>query len=98
VDIAERRLSGHLNPIEIEWATRMRGVEVVAMYEDVLDETGGAPPTWVPVVDWRIHRNAVCGSSRVTWWATSSDAAPRLRNELEGWSASLPSTVDVRWR
>jgi len=98
VDIAERRLEGQLNPIEIGWTAQTRGVEVVAMYESVLEETGGAPMDWVPVADWRIHRNAVCGSSRLTWFATSSGAAPALRAQLEEWSPQLPGTVDVRWR
>jgi hypothetical protein len=98
LDIAERRLAGTLNPIEIEWAAQTSGVQVVAMYEDVLDETGGAPASWVPVADWRIHRNAVCGSSRLTWYATSAEAAPTLRAQLEQWSPTLPATVDTRWR
>ena len=98
LDIAERRLAGTLNPIEIDWAAQTRGVEVVAMYEDVLDETGGAPTSWVPVADWRIRRNAVCGSSRLTWYATSAEAAPTLRAQLEQWSSELPATVDARWR
>jgi hypothetical protein len=98
VDIAQLRLSGRLNPIEVDWEARTRGVEVAAMYESVLEESGGVPDDWQPIVDWRIHRNAVCGSAKLTWYATSVIAAPRLRGELEAWSAQLPPTVDVRWR
>jgi hypothetical protein len=98
VDVAERRLAGTLNPIEIGWTVQTRGVEVVAMYEDVLDETGGAPPDWVPVSDWIIRRNAVCGSSRVTWFASAPEFEARLRSELEAWAPELPATVTVRWR
>jgi hypothetical protein len=98
VEVAERRLAGTLNPIEIAWIVRTRGVEVVAMYEDVLDETGGPPPDWVPVADWIIRRNAVCGSSRVTWFASAPEFEARLRSELEAWAPELPATVTVRWR
>lgn len=97
-DIAERRLAGELDPVEIAWITRVRGVEVVVMYESVLDETGGTPAGWRPVADWRIRRNAVCGSSRVTWFSTSVAAEPKLRAQLEEWSPELPRTVSVRWR
>ena len=98
VDMAERRLAGHLNPIEIGWEASTRGVEVVAMYQEVLDETGGMPMTWQPVADWIIRRNAVCGSSRLVWYATSVEAEPWLREQLEEWTLQLPATVDVRWR
>jgi len=97
-DIAEQRLAGDLDPFEIAWITRERGAEVVVMYESVLEETGGTPEEWTPVADWRIRRNAVCGSSRVTWFAASMEAAPMLRAQLEEWSPELPRTVNVRWR
>lgn len=98
VEIAESRLQGRLNPIELGWLAQIREVDVVAMYESVLNETGGAPEEWHAIADWRIQRNAVCGSSRLTWYATSAAAAPRLASELRSWSGQLPSTVDVRWR
>jgi hypothetical protein len=97
-DTAERRLAGDLDPFEIAWITRVRGAEVAVMYESVLEETGGTPEEWTPVADWRIRRNAVCGSSRVTWFATSTAAVTRLRSQLEDWSPELPGTVSVRWR
>jgi hypothetical protein len=98
VEIAQLRLSGRLNPIEVDWEARTRGVEVAAMYEFVLEESGGMPAEWEPIVDWKIHRNAVCGSSKLTWYATTASAAARLREELQAWSPKLPPTVDVQWR
>jgi hypothetical protein len=97
-EIADLRMEGELDPIEIEWITRQRAADVVVMYESVLAETGGAPKDWDPVADWRIWRNAVCGSSRVTWFATSAAAAPKLRAQLEEWLPELPGTVGVQWR
>jgi hypothetical protein len=97
-DTAERRLAGDLDPFEIAWITRVRGADVAVMYESVLEETGGRPEEWAPVADWRIRRNAVCGSSRVTWFATSVAAEPKLRAQLEEWSLELPPAVTVRWR
>lgn len=98
VELARMRIEDGLNPIELGWLASVESVDVVAMYESVLEETGGVPGQWHPVADWRISRNAVCGSSRLTWFATSAAAVPRLETELRQWSAHLPATVDVRWR
>ncbi|RKZ11563.1 hypothetical protein DRQ53_15880 [bacterium] len=97
IEVAGRRISGRLNAVELGWLAHERDVQVAAMYESVLDETGGVPTEWHAVSDWTINRNAVCGSARVTWYATSSDAAPRLKAELREWSTQLPATVAVRW-
>lgn len=98
LEIAELRVAGELDPLGIQWEAQVRNVGVVAMYESVLAETGGVPGPWRAVADWRIQRNAVCGSSRLTWFATSPDAVPRLRAQLQAFAPALPGTVDVRWR
>jgi hypothetical protein len=96
--IARRRMAGELDPQELGWIVSVRGAKIAVAYETMLAETGGAPPEWEAVAEWRIHRNAVCDSNKVTWFATSAEEAPALREELLAWADELPDTVEVRWR
>ena len=99
VDIAERRLAGHLNPIEVDWAAQTRGVEVVAMYGvRARRDRGRARWTGCPSRSGGSAATPCAVRPALSWYATSAEDEPRLRSELEAWSAQLPPTVDVRWR
>ncbi len=61
------------------------------IYPSWFYEYGGLPPGWIPVGEWRIPDNDVCGDSSVVWFATSRDTASALAANLRDFTGDLPS-------
>jgi hypothetical protein len=47
------------------------------------------PASLIPVEEWRLDHNAICGSSVVFFYGTTPAAALRMRNSLDEYHSSV---------
>ncbi len=67
--------------------------QIAIVYDEWLDEYGGAPPQWTWLGEWRIPDNVICGSDRVQFYAVNPAEADNLSRNLEAFSTRLPPGV-----
>lgn len=68
-----------------------RGVEAIALYEDVFEPI--LPTSWIKVGEWTITNNVAVADATVAFLARTPGNAARLRKSLEAYSAVLPAEV-----
>jgi aryl-alcohol dehydrogenase-like predicted oxidoreductase len=54
------------------------------------------PMEWIPVGEWTIRDNVVCGGDTVTFFAVGANEARQVSENLRSFSNRLPK--DVGWR
>ena len=70
-----------------------RDVRVVIAYVGFSGEYGGYPAEWIPVGQWTIPNNLVCGSPTVYFFAPNVTMMPKLIDALQTFSPRLPPDI-----
>ena len=71
-----------------------RDVRVIMIYNPGWSyEYGGLPPEWVPVGQWTIPNNLVCGNPTVWFFAPNATMVPKLTEALQTYSPHLPPDI-----
>lgn len=88
-----KRRNGPISPTEIDSITKRENVEIAAVFDSWFPQ--GLPPHWVRAGSWQVPENYILGSDRVTFYATSEEAAIRLRSQLAQYRPRLPERVSI---
>ena len=70
-----------------------RDVRVIMVYAQWAFEYGGFPAEWVPVGQWTIPDNLICGSPTVWFFAPDATMVPKLVDALQTFGPRLPPGV-----
>lgn len=88
-----KRRNGPISASEIDRITKREKVEVAAVFDSWFPK--GLPSHWVRAGSWQVPENYILGSDRVTFYATSEEAAERLRSQLAEYRPRLPERVSI---
>jgi hypothetical protein len=75
---------------------KANNAQIAIVYDEWLDEYGGAPPQWTWLAEWRIPHNVICRSDRVQFYAVNPAEADNLSRNLEAFSTRLPPGVTAK--
>ncbi len=70
-----------------------RHVSLIMIYPGWSFEYGGLPPEWVPVGQWTMPNNIVCGDPTVWFYAPNVTMVPKLTEALQTYSRQLPPDI-----
>ncbi len=95
MEVARARMAHEYNSETAFRMARDYGVKIAIIYEEWfnVDVPGGVPPEWIPVGNWRILDNKICGDDKVTFYAVDPDEKERLIAHLRDFSDKLPVRV-----
>jgi hypothetical protein len=90
-EVADLKRQGRLDPGVLERLASAKGVEVVAVYEEVFAPI--LPGGWRKVGEWTITGNVGVSGDTVSFFATDAAKAAALRSALETYARRLPPGV-----
>lgn len=82
------------NPDVLVSVAKSKNVQICLVYDQAYKST---PPGWIKVAEWVISNNKVCSYDTVSFYATSPEEAQKLLNNLNSYSAQLPSDVQQKF-
>jgi hypothetical protein len=89
--VADLKRQRALNAAAVGRLTDERGVEAIALYEEVFAPI--LPASWIKVGEWRIRNNVAVSYDTVAFFARNARDAARLLETLDIHAATLPSGV-----
>ena len=93
LEVADARRTNTYTRDTVRGLLKKHDVQVIMVYEPWSILYGGLPPEWVPVGQWTIPDNVVCGFSTVTFFAPDATRVPRLAEALREYCPHLPPSV-----
>jgi hypothetical protein len=101
VGLAEQRIAiarrrGVLTTDSLRAISRERNVHVALLYRSWFQREISIPSEWIPVEEWVIQDNLVCGSDTLNFYALNAEAAVTLQENLREFRTRLPGRVIVR--
>ncbi len=85
-----------LNTDTLRSVTADYGARIAVLYPEWFPEPWSIPDEWIPVGDWILRDNIVCGGDTVRFYGLTTDEAVLLRSRLEEFVPELPARVGVR--
>ncbi|MBE0644938.1 MAG: hypothetical protein IH600_12720 [Bacteroidetes bacterium] len=76
--------------------TREHGVDIAVLYRSWFIDAFTLPDEWIPVEEWILQDNVICGSDTLNFYGLNAPAADTLRQRLRRFHPLLPSRVIVR--
>ncbi len=93
MEVTEAKLS-HTYTLDLVRRLQVKhDVRVIMVYSEWAFEYGGPLPEWVPVGQWTLPDNLVCGSQTVCFFAPNATMVPKLVEALRAYMPRLPSGV-----
>lgn len=89
-DIANLRINNLMRPSILEKVTASQNVRIAIVYNIWFPKP---PESWIAVGEWIIKNNVVCGSEKVSFYATNRNEAIFLNDSLKEFSRFLPEDV-----
>ena len=93
MEVARAKVENTYSGTRIYEMGRDGNAQIAIVYDEWLDEYGGAPPQWIWLGEWRIPDNVICRSDRVQFYAVNPAEADNLRSHLEEFATRLPPGV-----
>jgi hypothetical protein len=73
-----------------------RGTEIAILYRSWFHDDFALPKEWIPVEEWVLQDNIICGSDTLNFYGVTPAAADTLRQRLQRFHPRLPKRVIVR--
>lgn len=95
LEVSKSILKGNYSIDDMDNLTRKNNVKVAIIYEDLFKEylTGGIPPQWVKVGEWKISNKITPFMDTVTIYAVDPGEEASLIKNLKDFSHKLPRDV-----
>jgi len=91
LEITDLKINHKLNAETIDRLVRQKNVDLIVIYpswyEDLL------PQSWIPIGNWVIEENVVCGSDLVEFYAINPSQVNTILQNLISFSHLLPRTI-----
>ena len=94
--VARAKIHGHYSTSFIKSIAHEHGTRVAVLYRHWFKGGMSLPVEWIPVGEWTIRDNVVCGGDTVTFFAVGANEARQVSENLRSFSNRLPK--DVGWR
>jgi hypothetical protein len=92
-ELAVMRLHRTLSPSTIASLAKERGIRVAILYPGWLNPTGGMPPDWEEVGQWKIPNRGIVASATVSIFAVDPSRRDELIRDLRAFGHELPAGV-----
>lgn len=96
LNVSRAILKDNYTPGDLDNITRQNHVKVVIVYEDLYKNylTGGIPPNWIKIGQWKIPNRITCFMDTVSFYAIDPQDAANLTRNLRAFSPQLPPDVE----
>lgn len=94
--VALARRAGVLNTDTLRAVAADRGARIAVVYPEWFPPPWTLPEEWIPVQEWLLQDNIICGGDTVRFYGVTMDEARLLQDRLRAFRPSLPSRVGVR--
>ncbi|MFH0882187.1 MAG: hypothetical protein V2A56_04305 [bacterium] len=94
-DVMRLQQAGKLTSEAVDSLSRAGGASVAVLYDGWLNYRGGIPGNWVPIASLTLPDNIASAFPRVSIFATSASAAPRVARAVQLFSLTLPEEVTL---
>lgn len=96
MSVAEWKKQGNYHTAQIEELIKKENVDIAVLYKHWYNNEaiGGLPAAWMPVGEWKIKNNIICGGDTVTFYAVNPSSKDALIRNLQLFSSRLPKTIE----
>ena len=93
MEVTQAKLDHTYSRATVRGLLKKRAVQLIMIYPGWSYEYGGLPPEWVPVGQWTMPNNIVCGDPTVWFYAPNATLVPKLTEALRAYSRRLPPDI-----
>ncbi len=93
MEVTQAKLDHTYSRSTVRRLLKKRDVRLIMIYPAWSFEYGGYPPEWVPVGQWTMPNNTVCGDPTVWFFAPNATMVPKLVDALQTYSRHLPPDI-----
>ena len=93
MEVTQAKLDHAYTQDVVRGLLKKHDVQVIMIYTQWTFEFGGIPAEWVPVGQWTMLDNLICGSPTVWFYAPNATMVPKLVDALQTYSPHLPPGI-----